>query len=389
MKYTKILCLAVLFLFFSIHAYAQFGSDNTKPIADAGTDMNVKIGEKAELQGSGSDMDNDPLTFTWAIVFKPSGSKAVLSDNKIPNPTFIADAEGDYMFNLRVNDGQQNSLPDTVTYTAQVALLENNKPIADAGTDMNVKIGEKVELHGSGSDIDNDTITFMWSMLSKPENSRVFLSNETIQNPEFIPDIAGFYAIQLITNDGKENSNADTVIINAAGPAELCIDGTCDVDTKQWCSKGVFVSEDYCTHCRDQDNTCLNPAGGFCRDDSDCESGLVCISWVCSETKSGRSAVPDTNKDITEDNGRGVGRILFLAVILIIIFGALGYAVYYYRDYLFKPKKTSGILGSISKYVFQPVLRTPEEKKKVEQIVKKRRKAKKEERDKFFEAFYK
>ena len=46
MKYTTILCLVVLFLFFSIYAYAQLDPSNTKPIADAGTDRNVKQEKK-------------------------------------------------------------------------------------------------------------------------------------------------------------------------------------------------------------------------------------------------------------------------------------------------------------------------------------------------------
>ena len=90
MAYNKALCFWVIFLFFSTCVYAA----NTKPIADAGADRNVSLGEKVELQGSGSDAENDPLIFTWAVVFKPVGSKAELSDKNIHNPTFIADKEG-------------------------------------------------------------------------------------------------------------------------------------------------------------------------------------------------------------------------------------------------------------------------------------------------------
>ena len=111
MNYNKLFCFWILLLFFSICAYAQ--SDNTKPTANAGVDKTVQVGEEVELEGSGYDADGDPLTFRWAVVFKPVGSKAELSDNNIPNPKFIADVEGGYMFNLRVNDGYSNSLPDT------------------------------------------------------------------------------------------------------------------------------------------------------------------------------------------------------------------------------------------------------------------------------------
>ena len=79
---------------------------------------------------------------------------------------------------------------------------------------------------------------------------------------------------------------------------------------------------------------------------------------------------------------------MFLVIILIIVFGVGSYAVYYYKDYFIKPKqKKLTVLSPISRYI--PVLKTPEQKKKIKQIVKKRRKAKKEKREEFFEAFYK
>jgi len=233
MKYSKVLYFGISFLFFSIYANALFTSANTRPTADAGADRTFNVGEEIRLQGSGTDLDKDPLTFAWAIVFKPAGSKTILPNNNIPNPSFIPDLEGDYMFNLKVNDGQVNSLPDTVLFTTKTLSPENNKPTADAGADRTVNAGEDVELQGLGLDLDKDTITFKWLILSKPENSKASLSNQTAQNPKFTPDIAGFYAVQLVTNDGKENSEPDAVIISVAESSGECIDGTCDLNAKQ------------------------------------------------------------------------------------------------------------------------------------------------------------
>ena len=51
---------------------------------------------------------------------KPNGSNATLSDASLVNPTFVADNNGLYTFELMVNNGEENSTIDTVTITASV-----------------------------------------------------------------------------------------------------------------------------------------------------------------------------------------------------------------------------------------------------------------------------
>ncbi len=116
---------------------------NNPPTADAGPDQNVllppigktgakglkQIGTQVQLDGSGSfDPDNDPLTYDWTFLqwpgqgAKPALPEPTLSDPTAVMPTFIAEAPGDYVIQLIVDDGQPNgkvaSQPDTVTITA-------------------------------------------------------------------------------------------------------------------------------------------------------------------------------------------------------------------------------------------------------------------------------
>lgn len=92
---------------------------NIAPVADAGGDQSVDVGSAVQLDGSkSSDANNDPLTYTWAIVSRPASSAAALSDSRIVNPSFIADAAGAYNINLIVNDGKVDSLPDSAIITA-------------------------------------------------------------------------------------------------------------------------------------------------------------------------------------------------------------------------------------------------------------------------------
>jgi hypothetical protein len=94
---------------------------NTKsrPVANAGTDQEVTIGGTVTLDGTGStDKEGKPLTYSWNLAEKPTGSAAVLSDSTSPSPTFVADVGGDYVIELVVNNGKQSSSADSVTVTS-------------------------------------------------------------------------------------------------------------------------------------------------------------------------------------------------------------------------------------------------------------------------------
>ena len=94
----------------------------------------------------------------------------------------------------------------------------NVAPIASAGTDQNVVTSTLVTLDGSASfDANGDLITYVWSINTKPVASTVsnFTGNTTI-SPTFTPDVDGTYVISLVVNDGKVDSTADTVTINAS-----------------------------------------------------------------------------------------------------------------------------------------------------------------------------
>jgi len=94
---------------------------NDAPVADAGLDEIVVAGSTVSLDGSASaDMEGDSLTFSWAFVAKPEESTAVLSDPAAVNPSFVADLVGDYVVALVASDGADDSVPATVTITADL-----------------------------------------------------------------------------------------------------------------------------------------------------------------------------------------------------------------------------------------------------------------------------
>jgi hypothetical protein len=92
---------------------------NEAPVAEAGPDQDVDLGDLVTLDGSGSsDPEDDPLTYTWVLDAKPAGSAAVLANPATVSPSFTADKVGDYFIKLVVYDGDKDSVEDWVTVTA-------------------------------------------------------------------------------------------------------------------------------------------------------------------------------------------------------------------------------------------------------------------------------
>lgn len=184
---------------------------NVRPVAHAGADQSVHIGQSVTLDGSGStDADGDALTYRWSLTAKPDDSAAQLSDANTAITTLGIDAHGSYRLQLIVNDGFEDS-------EADIVLLDviNVKPVANAGLDRNVYLNEIVTLDGSASsDADGDDIDYRWSLLSKPAGSTASLVDAATENPSLRIDSTGMYVVQLIVNDGLEDSDADTAVLD-------------------------------------------------------------------------------------------------------------------------------------------------------------------------------
>ena len=92
----------------------MINADNDAPTADAGTDQFVNEGDEVTLSGTGSDPENQALTYQW---IQTSGPEVVLSDPTSPTPTFFAPegtSDSEITFELQVSDGTNTSV-DTVS----------------------------------------------------------------------------------------------------------------------------------------------------------------------------------------------------------------------------------------------------------------------------------
>ncbi|MGK5038369.1 PKD domain-containing protein [Janthinobacterium sp. LB3P118] len=89
-------------------------------------------------------------------------------------------------------------------------------PVAQAGPAQSVVTGTVVTLDGSASSADaGRTLSYAWTLQSKPAGSIASLSSPTSARPTFTADVAGTYVASVIVNDGKVSSNAAAVSITA------------------------------------------------------------------------------------------------------------------------------------------------------------------------------
>ena len=181
----------------------QQSNSNHAPIADAGGDQTVNVGNIVILDGSDSyDPDeNYPLAYEWQIISKPSKSTADLSISGSSEPifTFTVDLSGEYTIQLVVRD----NLGKVSEPAIAVVSTSNSMPVADAGPDQSfANAGITIEVDGSQSfDPDGDPITYSWSITSKPPSSSAALDDPAAINPTFVADSLGTYVIELIVTD--------------------------------------------------------------------------------------------------------------------------------------------------------------------------------------------
>lgn len=87
------------------------------PVANAGSDVTITLGQTTNLDGSlSTDPDYDLLTFSWSVINQPTGSDAGLLGANSANPTLTPNMAGTYELELRVGDGWHSDV-DTVVVT--------------------------------------------------------------------------------------------------------------------------------------------------------------------------------------------------------------------------------------------------------------------------------
>jgi VCBS repeat-containing protein len=190
---------------------------NDAPIAMAGVDQYAFVDDVVIFDGTASyDVDGDPLSYSWSKVTAPTASTAILSGASSSTSSLIVDQQGDYLFELRVNDGTVNSLADQV-----LLHVPNRRPTAVITADGYAYVDDVVTVNGYASvDPDHDPLTYYWQ-LTTPQGSSSQLSDPYAIAPVFTVDQKGIYRISLMVNDGMDASVVVTQLITIPNRAPI------------------------------------------------------------------------------------------------------------------------------------------------------------------------
>ncbi len=106
-----------------------------------------------------------------------------------------------------------------ISFKTQSEIEHNKAPTAEAivvTTSSPARIGNVVTLEGKGSDPDNDTVDYKWSLIEKPAGSSAEITSTGANTAKFTPDVKGNYKIQLIVNDGRLDSAPISTILSVS-----------------------------------------------------------------------------------------------------------------------------------------------------------------------------
>jgi len=185
-------------------AFTYYG--NTAPVANAGPDQLGQFKNTLiTLDGSASsDIDLDSLGYHWKQISGPE--TVTLSDSNIVNPSFTVSTNGDYTFELLVDDGIAYSTPDQ----ALVQVVERAPVLAAIGSQI---VTEGTNLNFGISATDPDGTIPALTAENVPVNASFTDNGDGTGTFDFNPDFtqAGGYSVRFIASDGVA---ADTEIVS-------------------------------------------------------------------------------------------------------------------------------------------------------------------------------
>ena len=188
----------IFFLFLaSILFIPSILSAGPAPVANAGPDQTVGVGEEVTFDGSGSYAKKGTLvSYEWVFGDGGTGSGMIT--------THTYSSAGTYTAALTVTDSGGKSDTDTAIIT--VTSGGNTPPIADAGPDQAVDDGQEVTFDGSGSyDADGTITSYDWDF-GDGDNAAGMIVTHTYSS-------AGTYTATLTVTDDGGLTDDDTAII--------------------------------------------------------------------------------------------------------------------------------------------------------------------------------
>ncbi|MDY0745757.1 PKD domain-containing protein [Paucibacter sp. R3-3] len=181
-----------------------------------GTDVKASLGTDVLLNGSAIDSTWLPVSFTWQMTSRPSGSATTLNGSSGAASGFTPDVLGDYVVTLTAKDmlGAASTYVTTVHVNSILPLANIVATTASSGLTnartLTVPMGTTLTLDGSGSsDAASGPLTYNWILVSDPNNTWGYLRGVNAKLTE-TPAIAGTWVYRLrVTNSSGAYSEQD------------------------------------------------------------------------------------------------------------------------------------------------------------------------------------
>ncbi|MEM2901075.1 MAG: PKD domain-containing protein [Thermoplasmata archaeon] len=199
---------------------------NLIPIADAGNSLIKGLGETITFDASASwDEHIDTLQYFWDF---GDGSNA---SGKIVTHAYLS--LGTYYVTLKVTDEGGKASVDVITV---VIIAYNKPPVAEAGKNFTVKVGEVAKFDASRSvDPEGDFLNYTWDFGDKTVGYGIM--------PTHVYSSVGKFRVRLFVSDGQnnatdfltvtvkkgENTTGDILILIGAIVGLICVIAVCVV----------------------------------------------------------------------------------------------------------------------------------------------------------------
>ena len=169
---------------------------NRPPIASAGHDKEIIVGNPILISGTGSDRDAGTVSgYAW------KRGATLLSTAK--SFTYTPSTVGDHVLVLTVTDNEGASASDTMILHSLP--IPNVAPTANAGGNKSVYVNSGILINGTASDSDGTVVSYQWR-----EGALVIANSATFT---YTPTTIGNHVLTLYATDDDGAVDTDTMVV--------------------------------------------------------------------------------------------------------------------------------------------------------------------------------
>ncbi|HUU07803.1 MAG TPA: PKD domain-containing protein, partial [Thermoplasmata archaeon] len=174
----------------------------------------VFLGDKTELvhaqitfNVTASDPNDDLLTYTWDF-----GDDSDLVVGETVQHAYTS--TGNFTFVVHVDDGEFNE-----SASAMATVGTSAAPVADAGVNRSVTVGDYVTFDGSGSEDDVGIVNYTWTFSYGGSKQTLYTVS-----PEFTFDVAGTFTVTLTVKDAENQTDSAEVVVTVQDDQETFLE---------------------------------------------------------------------------------------------------------------------------------------------------------------------